>query len=248
MTTKQDGCTRFPATPESRAWAAAAYARAKEIAADPQMQKTNLRHGRTWFVGVDALPNDAQGAVDGVPLKGPFRVGLPETGALHAAQLSVMYAGYPQRDPDQSAANHRYRVDRCAAHVDGLLPVGPERRRYPREFHAYILGIHVNNCVAAPTVYWQGSHHIMLRAIRSAVGASDPWSVDVTEAYQAARREVFDTCTQVAITGAVGEAFLLHRFALHGTAPWDAPPNDDGRMIAFFRPEFSDRTDWLGRD
>jgi hypothetical protein len=39
----------------------------------------------------------------------------------------------------------------------------------------------------------------------------------------------------------------VDRFALHGVAPWrsgdTAPP--EGRMIAYFRPEFDDPTDWF---
>jgi hypothetical protein len=45
-----------------------------------------------------------------------------------------------------------------------------------------------------------------------------------------------------------GEAVLVHRLALHGVAPWQkgatAPP--EGRMIAYFRPEFQGLgDDWL---
>jgi len=46
---------------------------------------------------------------------------------------------------------------------------------------------------------------------------------------------------------APGEAYLVHRFALHGVAPWDedAKAGPDGRMIAYFRPELPDRGLWL---
>jgi hypothetical protein len=48
---------------------------------------------------------------------------------LHRAQVSVTYPGYPAPDPEESDAAHRFRRDRDAAHLDGLLPVGPEKRR-----------------------------------------------------------------------------------------------------------------------
>jgi hypothetical protein len=80
-----------------------------------------------------------------------------------------------------------------------------------------------------------------------AVGSGDPCGVDVTEAYIAARRAVFDTCEAVEVPLRVGQAVLVDRFALHGVAPWrsgdTAPP--EGRMIAYFRQEFDDPTDWF---
>ncbi|WP_299040937.1 hypothetical protein [uncultured Tateyamaria sp.] len=224
-------------------WAQAARHRAEVLSRDPQVRAANLRHGKTWFVGVDLLPNDATGAVDGVPLAGPWQDEVPDL-AQHAAQVSIVYPGYPQQDAGQSAANHRFRVDRLAAHVDGLLPQGPDRRRYPGEFHAYILGLPLNDVPFAPTVVWKGSHRIMQDALRRAIGRADPRTVDVTEAYQAARAHVFNSCEIVPLKARPGQAFLLHRFALHGTAPWQGPRRD-GRMIAFFRPEFPDPRDWL---
>ncbi len=235
----------FPATEPSRRWAEAARRAALQVAADPEVKRRNLRHGGTWFVGLDALPNDAAGAVDGVPLSGPWDDHLPRRGALHKAQLSIVYPGYPARDPGQSAANHAFRADRNAAHVDGLLPFGPERRRYPAEFHAYVLGIHLNACDAAPTVWWPGSHRIIGDALLEAVGDRDPAATDVTEAYHAARRHVFETCTPCPLIGAPGASFLMHRFTLHGTEPWSGPDVKEGRMTAFFRPEFADKYDWL---
>lgn len=51
------------------------------------------------------------------------------------------------------------------------------------------------------------------------------------------------------LTAPPGAAILVHRMALRGVASWAegaiAPP--EGRMIAYFRPEFPDtaRADWL---
>ena len=62
--------------------------------------------------------------------------------------------------------------------------------------------------------------------------------VDVTEIYAAARREVFATCNRLELPAPPGEAYFLHRLALHGLAPWTAPPGEglEGRMVASFRP------------
>ncbi|WP_299657074.1 hypothetical protein [uncultured Tateyamaria sp.] len=238
-----DGFVVFAHDPRTAQWAEAARHVSKKITDDPEAQARNLRHGNTWFVGVDELPNAPDGSVNGVPLQGPWEDHVPAL-PQHAAQVSIIYPGYPIRDPDQSDANHRYRVNRMAAHVDGLLPEGAERRRYPRESHAYILGLPLNDVAAAPTVVWRGSHQIMQAALSEAIGAADPRDVDVTDAYHAARRHVFETCEAVPLRARPGQSFLIHRFALHGTTPWNGP-TDSGRMIAFFRPEFPDPGEWL---
>jgi len=65
--------------------------------------------------------------------------------------------------------------------------------------------------------------------------------VDITEVYQATRREIFETCRRIELPAKPGEAYLLHRHCLHGVAPWGATAtaSPDGRMIAYFRPEFA---------
>lgn len=248
---QEAGWTVFPATPATRGWAEKAREVGLQITRDPAKRQQNLRHGDTWFVGVDALPNDEQGSLDGVPFKGPWADLVDTTLPLHRAQLSVIYPGYPRRDAGQSVANHRYRVKRRAAHVDGLLPIGNPPRRHAHEYHAYILGIHLNACQGAPTVVWPGSHKIIGRALRAAIGDRNPAEVDITDAYHSARREVFDTCDRIDMFGEPGEAFLLHRFTLHGTNVWHdgwgQQDRDQGRMTAFFRPECRTPSDWLGQ-
>lgn len=237
--TGADGFRVFDYDARVAEWADAAYPVARGVAQQTQMRgPDNLRHGQTWFVGVDALPNDPDGSIGGVSLAGPWSAHVPDL-PLHPAQLSIIYSGYPVQDAGESDANHRFRRDRAAAHVDGLLPVGPEKRRFAREFHAYILSIPLNSCAASPTVVWPGSQRIMQAALRRAYGAQDPADIDITEVYKNARREVFETCTQVPLILDVGQSALLHPFILHGTAPWDDTPDPDGtgRMIAFFRPE-----------
>lgn len=239
----KDGFVVFESDPRTLRWAGAARAIAINLARDPDIRKRNLRHGGTWFVGVDLLPNGPDGSVAGVPFCGPWTAHVPDL-PQHAAQVSIVYPGYPKQDPGQSAANHRYRVKRMAAHVDGLLPEGAHRRRFAREFHAYVLGVPLNQCDGAPTVVWPGSHRIIQAALQAAIGDANPADIDVTEAYHAARRTIIDSCQPVPLRARPGQSFLIHRLALHGTAPWDGPP-DHERMIAFFRPEFQNARRWL---
>lgn len=234
-----DGFVRLAGSDQGGAWASAAL-----VAAWPLLAGAERRHGGTWAPGVDLLTNAPDGSVAGVPLDPAWAGVAGWDGPWHPAQVSAVWPGYPGRDAEESDAAHRYRLRRDAAHVDGLLPLGPERRRYPREFHAFVLGIALTDTQAAPTVVWRGSHGIMRQFLSEAVGQGDPAEADVTEAYHAARRAVFETCERVELRARAGEAFLLHRFALHGTAPWGGPGGGPGggprgvpRVVAFFRPE-----------
>jgi hypothetical protein len=231
------------------AWAKAACKIACDIAVDPDVRAANLRHGETWFVGVDALPNAWDGSIDGVPLEGAWRDHVTAPAHWHAAQLSIVYPGYPMRDGEESESNHHYRITRHAAHVDGLLPEGPARRRYLKEPHSFILGLPLNHSDAAPLMVWPESHRIMAPAFDALRGVAYPMNVDVTDVYQAARRMVFDQIEPHAIVAHPGQAILLHRHLLHGVAPWVAGVQapQEGRMIAYFRPQFS-ALEWLTPD
>lgn len=247
---KEDGFFIFERDENIEKWAQTACDIIHPIIHDPEVRKANLRHGETWFVGVDILPNDAHGAIDGKALTGAWRSHVPDL-PLHRAQVSIIFDGYPKRDNHENLPNHRYRMNRAAAHVDGLLPVGPDRRRFGMEYHAYIMAVPLNQVMAAPTVVWKGSHKIMQRAICEAIKGRDPRQVDITDVYQAARKEVFATCEKVALTLLVGQVALIHRFALHGTDIWPKSYQDEtgeGRMIAFFRPEFSTASEWCAMD
>jgi hypothetical protein len=250
------GWVVLPTEPAVQDWVAAARPVALEAAADPAAHAQGLRHGGTWFAGVDALPNDATGAVaGGPPLSGAaLSVATGSSGPLplHRAQVSVTYPGYPQQDASESDAAFRYRRTRDAAHMDGLLPIGPERRRYLREPHAFILGLPLTDAApgAAPLVVYEGSQDIMRAAFRDLFHGAAPedWpQIDATEAYQAARRACFDSCRRVEVRARPGEAILVHRLALHGIAPWaeGAEAAPEGRAIAYFRPCFPEISDWL---
>lgn len=229
-------------------WAKAATATALQTAHDPGQRAAWLRHGGTWYAGVNALPNDGAGAVAGAgPLRGATVDALSQMyGPVtwDRAQISAVYPGYPRQDPDESDAAHRFRQTRDAAHVDGLLPVGPNKRRFLKEPHGFVLGLPVTDCSAdaSPMVVWDGSHTVMRRAFQAAFAdrAPDTWDqVDVTEIYAAARKQCFDTCRRVIVAARPGQAYLVHRMALHGVAPWGprATAPDDGRVILYFRPD-----------
>ncbi len=228
----------------------AEWAEAARIAALDTLSTTTepWRCGRTWFVGVDALPNSPEGGISGTPFPWQSLPLSPEP--LHKAQLSVIRPGYPQPSPDETPAAFAYRRDRDAAHLDGLLPIGSDKRRMVKEPHAWILGLPLNDTTAAPLTVWEGSHEILRVALLVALTPHPPetWGdIDITEAYQRARKQVFDTCPRIEVPVTQGEATLLHRLTLHGVAPWKpgvaAPP--EGRMIAYLRPQLTSVKDWL---
>lgn len=251
------GWAKFPAEGAVLDWVRAVYGVAKERVADAEEQRQWLRCEGTWFVGVDTLPNSPDGAVAGSgPLCGAaYKVaqGLYGTLPLHRGQVSIIYPGYPRPRDGEGEAAFRYRLKRDAAHVDGLLAVGSDRRRMLKERHAYILGLPLTDCdpEASPLVVWEGSHRIMHSEFQAALGhvPQEDWAgIDLTDIYQAARRKVFETCERVAVSAKPGEAYLVHRHALHGVAPWrdGAHAPEDGRMIVYFRPELPGNTrDWL---
>ena len=231
----------YGADPDVLRWAEAA-ARVTDT-----LDLTPDRHGGTWCAGVDALPNAPDGSVEGVPLTGPWAADIDAGGRWHRAQVSVVHPGYPRQDPDESDAAHRFRRDRDAAHMDGLLPEGPKRRRHLREPHAFILGLPLGQVLSAPLVVWPGSHRIMRKAFQKAFEGLAPESygeADVTEVYQASRREVFDRCPRTPVPLRAGESVVMHRMLIHGVAPWQGPPVAGGRAVAYFRP-LTDPGDWL---
>lgn len=252
----QQGFLRFPVDQSVLDWAEHARPVAIQSATDPAHAHW-LRCGGTWFVGVDALPNDTQGTVPGgPPLAGAVMdfihdvlgMALP----LHRAQVSICYPGYPQPYAEESPAAYQFRLKRDAAHVDGLMAEGPDKRRYVKEPHAYILGLPLTlqSEDASPLTVWEGSHLLMREMFGKAFTGHAPedWaSIDVTDAYQEARRKAFAECRRIALPARPGEATLLHRHILHGVAPWGeaATAPEEGRMIAYFRPEVSRWQDWL---
>ena len=243
----EQGFRLFDSDPRVLAWARAAADVAREVAQDEAMQLQWLRHQRTWFVGVDALPNAPDGSIKEVPLIGPWDEVITPPERWHKAQISIVYEGYPKQHEAESDANHRFRITRYAAHVDGILL--EQGRRYLREPHEFILGVPLGYSAASPLVVWPGSHVIMGDAFRALIGDQNPNTVDLTEGYKEARAEVFRQINPVKVPAVAGQSVLLHRHLLHGVAPWEEgdQAGSDGRMAAYFRPEFSQIEDWLNR-
>lgn len=224
-------------------WAAAALPVAQAaLATHPDA----WRAGGTWQAGVDALPNDATGTIADSPF--PWDALPLRPVPLHRAQLSAVRPGYPQPDGDDAA--HRWRLTRDNAHLDGLIAVGPDRRRHIREPHAWILGLPLTGADpgASPLVVWEGSHHILREGLRGALAPHPPdtWpDIDITDAYTAARSLALRTCERVALPARPGEATLIHRLALHGVAPWADGAQAGDRIIAYLRPLLPSVREWL---
>jgi hypothetical protein len=235
--------------PDARiaAWAAAARPLAMaRIAAAPD----GWRCGGTWHVGLEALTNGPDGALSGVAF--PWDALPLARVPLEQGQVSVIRPGYPQPWEGEGDAAFAFRQKRDAAHLDGLLAVGPHKQRMVKEPHAWILGIALNDHGpdASPLTVWEGSHLVLGAALRRALAGipKAEWAeADLTAIYRAARKQVFDSCARVTVPLRVGEASLLHRLTLHGMAPWAegaaAPP--EGRMIAYFRPMLPSVAAWL---
>ncbi|MCP3690283.1 MAG: hypothetical protein GY784_17915 [Gammaproteobacteria bacterium] len=216
------------------------------------------RCGGTWFVGVDVLPNKADGAVAGGPaLQGDVidfirALIMPAAIKWHAAQISVVYPGYPRPTQSESAKSFQFRAQHDAAHVDGLLPEGPERRRYLREFHGFILGLPMLEYYAEDSacVVWEGSHKKMRSALEDRFSGIPPglWpDQDITDSYQSVRRQILDDCDRVPVVARPGEAYLMHRLLVHGISPWQINQGKgiEQRMICYFRPELNSAEDWV---
>lgn len=253
----EHGWCCFESDPAILDWINAALDPARATVVDPEHAKWH-RYQNTWFAGVNVLPNDVNGAIAGSgPLAGhavefiATELGLTDF-AWDMAQVSVCYPGYPQPTDGESEAKARYRRNRDAAHLDGLLPEGPECRRHLREHHGFVLGIPMVEFDqdASPFVIWEGSHEVIRQAFARRFAGLDPqaWGdEDVTDLYQQVRRDIFERCRRVAIHARPGEVYLAHRLCLHGMAPWgdDAGAGPDGRMICYFRPNTFGPYDWL---
>lgn len=254
---QQRGWCTFPCDPVLSDWIAASLPAIRASIVSPEHQQW-LRYGGTWYAGVNALDNDATGAVPGgPPLTGAavdfIRKYLPFPPVdWDRAQVSVCYPGYPQPMAGESDAVFAFRRDRDAAHVDGLRRQEPGRRRFLEEYHGFILGIPVTDHPpdAAPFTVWEGSHRLIGDWFRRELQGHPPetWpQIDLTESYHAARQEVFQTCRRVVVTAKPGEAYIAHRHVLHGMAPWPAPVGSAGeRAILYFRPPVPVDARWLG--
>lgn len=255
---RRDGWAVFAPDAAMSGWARGCAEIAKALLSDPAQERW-YRCDRTWFAGVNVLPNDAAGAVSeaGLPALSGAAVSFIRDAlgfkqiAWDAAQISVVFPGYPRHGVEDTEASFRFRRNRFAAHVDGLERFGPDRRRRLNETHSVLLGIPLADhpLGASPFVIWRGSHEIMRTALRDVLGAvpRTAWfETDITDAYVAARKRCFEECEAVPVTAPLGGAYVMHPLALHGVAPWEAATAAP-RAVAYFRPDLfgGDPKRWL---
>lgn len=238
------GWCKFDHDSDLADWIAHAKPVADNVLSDETMRAQWLRSGGTWFVGVNALPNDASGALPGgnalncAALNAAKSVS-PAIDGLDRAQLSVAYPGYPQQDKDECDARYAFRVHRNGAHLDGLLKGATGTGRFFQEHHSFILGIPLGDVTGdnAPAVVWDGSHHIMAEMLRVHLGdlpVADWGRLDLQAVYAQTRRRIFETCKPLEIQAKAGQAYIIHRFALHGVRPWRKGKRP--RQVVYFRP------------
>ncbi len=255
----EKGWCQFEYDPKIAHWIDSSLAAARSAITDPTYSEW-IRHEGTWFVGVNALNNDEFGSVGlGPPISGMavdfinthFELG---NFAWDRAQVSVCYPGYPAPSEAESEKAYRFRLNRDAAHIDGLRREGPDQRRFLKEYHGFILGIPMVEFSpeASPFVVWEGSHNVAQKHFLQYFQNHKPetWHrLDLTEMYQSVRRQIFQQCKRVELWAQPGEVFLAHRLVLHGIAPWtdDASADQDGRIICYFRPETGGPWEWLHR-
>ena len=253
----KNGWVIFNHDPVLIKWVEDTLPMARKFVSQPENQHW-LRCAGTWFAGVNLLNNDVEGRVNQGPRLNGTAIDFIiselnyEQIDWDPGQISVCYPGYPRPMDSESQAAFQYRLKRDAAHIDGLLPEGKNRRRHLREHHGFILGIPMvkSSVGASPLVIWQGSHEIVRQVFSDVFANLDPsdWGdVDVTEIYQQTRRKIFQSCRRVELFAKPGQAYIVHRLALHGVAPWheNATASEDGRMICYFRPEINGPWEWL---
>tara|TARA_B100001057_G_scaffold375264_1_gene380039 strand:- start:276 stop:1109 length:834 start_codon:yes stop_codon:yes gene_type:complete len=229
----------------------------------------NLRCGSTWFVGTNFLDNSSNGSI-GAKLMSKKIFGniLKKFGSnikyWDKGQVSICWPGYPKKDAKETEKSFNFRIKRFASHIDGIIPFGSKKRRFAKEFHAFILGFPIqNNCLeCAPLVVWEGSHKIFrnfFKEIYEGVTSNKISSIDITELYNECRKKVFTNCEVKKIIPQFNQPYLLDRHILHGIHNWKEKNNiklntknnrslnsiSDGRVIIYFRPVFFDPLDWI---
>ncbi|MFT5220233.1 MAG: hypothetical protein ACI9LO_001659 [Planctomycetota bacterium] len=255
----EQGWCRFEHDPGLGRWVESALEPAGTSLINPAFSHWH-RCANTWFAGVNVLANRGDGSLtDGVPLQGQAIDFVDQVLNLQgfdwdAGQVSVCFPGYPRPMDGETVAAANYRRKFDAAHLDGLLPEGDERRRHLREHHGFILGIPLVDfsAEAAPFVVWERSHELVRCAFGERLSGIDAelWGEeDLTDFYHTLRRQIFESCKRVEIHARPGEAFIAHRLLLHGIAPWGkaALAGPYGRMICYFRPEIPGPESWLNR-
>ena len=255
---------------ENYRWIEATKANIRNKFRQKEYKDSDFRSGSTWFAGINFLDNEIGGDVDGISfssalwsqISGKFGVGIKY---WDTAQVSICWKGYPRKDRSESEKAFKYRLKKYSSHVDGLIPIGSSRKRFAKEFHAFILGIPIiNNRVdSAPLMVWEGSHKIfrnMFRKVYAGLSETEISNLDVTEIYQKYRRKVFSTCPVRKVFSHNNQPYILDRHLLHGIESWSVPIGDpllphldklfctnpmSGRIVVYFRPAYKNPLDWI---
>ena len=229
----------------------------------------NLRSGFTWFVGTNFLDNSSNGKIGTKSFsKKIFKNILDKFGSnvqyWDKGQVSICWPGYPKKDFYETKNSFDFRIKRFASHIDGIIPLGSKKRRFAKEYHAFILGFPIMNNFpyCAPLVVWEGSHKIFrnfFKEIYEGMSSNKISNIDITDLYNEYRKKVFSNCEAKKIIPQFNQPFLLDRHLLHGIDEWKEQKNDksilknkkvlnrlsDGRIIVYFRPIFTDPYDWI---
>ena len=232
----------------------------------------DLRCGSTWFVGANFLDNSSNGNIGTKSMSKFFFSNIskkfgPNIKYWDKAQVSICWPGYPKKDAKETKKSYDFRIKRFASHIDGVIPFGSKKRRFAKEFHAFILGFPLhNNCLdCAPLVLWEGSHKIFrkfFKEIYEGISSNKISNIDITEFYNECRKKVFKNCEVKKITPQFKQPYLLDRHVLHGIDEWREKKNvkcspknhrllnslSDGRIIVYFRPVFFNPHDWINME
>ncbi len=232
----------------------------------------DLRCGSTWFVGTNFLDNSSNGNIGTKLLSRKIFNNISKKFGNNIkywdkGQVSICWPGYPRKDDKETIKSFNFRIKRFASHIDGIIPFGKKKRRFAKEFHAFILGFPLqNNCLeSAPLVLWEGSHKIFrnfFKEIYEGITSDKISSIDITELYSECRKKVFKNCEVKKITPQFKQPYLLDRHVLHGIDAWPEKKNvkynlknnmlsnnlSDGRIIIYFRPVFFNPYDWINME
>jgi hypothetical protein len=64
--------------------------------------------------------------------------------------------------------------------------------------------------------------------------------------YTQTRKSIFEKCKRRVLHANLGESYMIHRLCLHGISAWDFEIKNfnEGRKIAYFRPELQHLARW----
>jgi len=175
--------------------------------ADPALAQ-GYRCDGTWFAGVNALENDATGAV-------PGRVPPLSGAAVAFVRCAAHVDGLERSMPDR-----RRRLSETHSFLLGI-PLGEAGE----DEGAFVVWRGSHEIMRAAFAEAYAGHD-----------PADWFGIDITDPYVAAPKRCFEVCEPVRIAPGMGAAYVMHPLALHGVAPWEGAGMTP-RMVAYFRPD-----------